>query len=56
MTRKDFAVVAKILADIHDPWAKGQAISQACDKLGNAYPRFNEIKFRKFITTIEKTS
>jgi len=52
MTRKDFKVVAQILADISDPWAKGQAINRACYRLGAAYPRFNADTFRKFVESL----
>ena len=53
MHRKDFAVVAQILADIEDPWAQGQAINRACFRLGAAYPRFDASKFRKHIQKLE---
>ena len=54
MTRKDFAVVADILVGITDPWMRNIAISQACLRLGQAYPRFNSNKFRKHIAKLEE--
>jgi len=53
MTRKDFAVIADIVVDIPDPWMRNIAISQACFRLGQAYPRFNSDKFRKYILKLE---
>ena len=54
MTRKDFAVVADILVDIKDPWARTSAINQACLRFGQAYPRFDSNKFRKHIAKLEE--
>ena len=54
MTRKDFAVVADVLVDIKDPWARTSAINQACLRLGQAYPRFNSNLFRKHIAKLEE--
>jgi hypothetical protein len=54
MTRKDFAIVADVLVDIEDPWARNSAITQACLRLGQAYPRFDSNKFRKHIAKLEE--
>jgi len=54
MTRKDFAIVADVLVAIEDPWARNSAITQACLRLGQAYPRFNSNLFRKHIAKLEE--
>jgi len=55
MTRKDFKIVAQILAEISDPWARSQAINQACFRLGQAFPRFDASRFQKFVRDMEKS-
>ena len=54
MTRKDFALVAKIVSSVSDPWARNEAINLACFNLAAAYPRFHESRFRNYILSIEK--
>ena len=55
MTRKDFKLVAQILAEISDPWARSQAINQACFRFGQAFPRFDATRFQKFVREMEKS-
>jgi len=53
MTRKDFNLIAEIVADIDDPWARAQAVNRASFRLGQAFPRFDASRFQAFVRTLE---
>jgi len=55
MTKKHFKLVAQILAEISDPWARSQAINQACFRFGQAFPRFNATRFQEYVRSMEKS-
>ena len=56
MTRKDFKLIAEIIADIPDPWARAQATNRACFRLGQAFPRFDACRFQTFVRTLEASN
>ena len=53
MTRKDFKIVAKILAAIPDPHALALAENVAVHELGKTNPRFDANRFRAFVRKLE---
>ena len=53
MTRKDFKLIAEIIADIPDPWARAHATNRASFRLGQAFPRFDAARFQDFVRTLE---
>jgi hypothetical protein len=55
-TRKHFKVFAQIVASITDHWARGQAVNQACLRLGQAYPDFDAPTFRWMVLEAEKNA
>jgi len=54
MSRKDFSLIAQIIAQIDDPWARNQAIANACKQLSRFYPSFDADKFREYVAAIEE--
>jgi hypothetical protein len=53
MTRKDFKLIAEIVTDVSDPWARALAINRASHRLGQAFPRFDASRFQDFVRTLE---
>ncbi len=55
MSRKDFVLVAEIIASISDPWAKGEAITKACERFQQVNPRFDSNRFRAHVEKLSTT-
>lgn len=54
MRQEDFKNVAQVIAEIKDPWARNQAVNQACFRLGQRYPNFNANFFRHWVWAYEE--
>ena len=52
MTRKDFKVIANIIANISDPWARNETIGNACIELKNLNPRFDASRFASYVNEL----
>ena len=52
MTRKDFKVIANIIANISDPWSRNETIGNACIELKNLNPRFDASRFASYVNEL----
>ena len=52
MTRKDFKVIANIIANISDPWARNETIGNACIELKNLNASFDACRFASFVNEL----
>ena len=52
MTRKDFKVIARIIANIGDPWSRNETIGNTIIELKNLYPRFDGDRFASFVNEL----
>ena len=55
MTRKDFKVIANIIANISDPWARNETIGNACIELQNLNASFDACRFASFVNELTET-